>query len=328
MQRPVGVLVTSAGSAPAVAVIKALRQQTRYPVRIGAVDMQPRSVGALLADWFALVPGGGDADYVPRLLDVCRTHEVGYVFPIIDEELPVWAASRERFANAGIHVFSNPIACVETAGDKHRTAALCQQHGLPHPRHYDAQDLPPNAFPLFAKPRCGRGSVDARRIDVPMHLADFLAHHPDGIVQEYVAGTEFTIDVLVDDGGRLLAAVPKERLEVKSGMATKSITRDAPNLVAFAQRAVDVFGVRGVANVQVMMHDSQPVLLEVNPKFAASLPLTVAAGVNLPLCLLELARHEFTRPTPLPFQSDLMMLRCWEEHFLDQAALQRLAGAD
>jgi carbamoyl-phosphate synthase large subunit len=325
METPLRILVTSAGAAPAVAVIKALRQQARYPVVIGAVDMQARSVGMLLADWAELVPGGTDPGFVPCLLDVCRTHQVEYVFPIIDEELPIWAANHERFAAAGVTVFSNPLACVEIARDKHRTVAHCVAHQVAHPRSYqpaEARALPTQAFPLFAKPRCGRGSVGARRIESLAQLEEFLAGHPDGVIQELIEGTEFTVDVLVDQQGELLAAVPKERLEVKSGMATKSITRAAPKVVAFAREVARTFGVRGVANVQAIVDGTGCRLIEVNPKFAASLPLTVAAGVNLPLCLLELARREFSHPTPLPFQADLLMLRCWEEHFVDQSALR------
>jgi carbamoyl-phosphate synthase large subunit len=329
MEKPLSVLVTSAGAAPGVAVIKALRAQSRYPLVIGAVDMQPASVGMLLADWFEVVPSGTDSRYTDALFDVCRTRGVDYVFPIIDEELPCWAAAQQRFAGAGVTVFTNPLSCVENAGDKWRTAAHCAANGLAHPRCYrpdEAQALPPDAFPLFGKPRCGRGSVGARRLDNRSQLSDFLAAQPDGVIQALVEGCELTVDVLTDQHGTLLAAVPKERLEVKSGMATKSITREAPEVVAFVRRVVQAFGVGGVANVQVIAGHTGCQLIEVNPKFAASLPLTVAAGVNLPLCLLELARGEFRHPVPLAFVPNLLMLRCWEEHFVEQSALPAVAG--
>ncbi|HEY2386213.1 MAG TPA: ATP-grasp domain-containing protein [Candidatus Binatia bacterium] len=316
---PLRLLVTSAGSAPAVAVIKALRQQSRYSVEIGTVDAQERSVGKLLADRFDLVPHAADPTFVPHLMDLCVTHGVQYVFPIIDEELPVWAAARDRFAAAGVTVFANPVQCVELANDKLSTASHCLAHGIPHPRCYDsaeARALSFEAFPLFAKPRFGRGSVGAKRIENPGELNDFLRRHPDGLVQELLAGVELTVDVLVSAEGELLAAVPKERLEVKAGMATKSITRPGAEVLPLVRKVVADFGIRGAANVQLMGTGGRWSLIEVNPKFAASLPLTVAAGVNLPLHLLELARAEFAHPTPLPFTQDLLMLRRWEEHFV------------
>jgi carbamoyl-phosphate synthase large subunit len=322
---PLRVLVMSAGAAPAVAVIKALRAQSRYSMEIGAADAQPRSVGRALADWFATVPSGGAEGFVPALLELCRDRGVEYVFPIIDEELPVWADARDRFVRAGVTVFVNPAACVGAARDKWLTIERCREHGIDCPQSYraaEARAIPASAFPLFAKPRFGRGSVGAQRIESARQLDDFLARHPDGVVQDLARGAELTVDVLVAGNGALLAAVPKERIEVKAGMATKSVTRALPALVPLLERIVRAFGVAGAANVQLIGGDGGWKLLEVNPKFAASLPLTVAAGVNLPLHLLELARDEFARPTPLAFTAGLLMMRCWEEHFVREVEIQ------
>lgn len=206
-----------------------------------------------------------------------------------------------------------------------QTAQHCTRHGVPHPRCYspsEARELPAVTFPLFGKRRFGRGGVGAQKLEHPHQLADFLDRDPDGVIQELLSGDEFTVDVLVDDRDTLRAAVPKQRLEVKAGMATKSVTRAAPELARFAATVARLFGVRGIANVQVMVNGYDHRLIEVNPKFAASLPLTVAAGVNLPLCLLALARGELEGDIPLAFRTDLMMLRCWEEHFVDLAAAE------
>ena len=106
-----------------------------------------------------------------------------------------------------------------------------------------------------------------------------------------------------------VAVVPKERLEVRDGQAVKSATRADSKVIPFAVRIAQAFGVSVMANVQVIrmrrrqrpgtptgVHardsgtttDGDLVLIEVNPKFASSLPLTVEAGVNLPLLLLEM----------------------------------------
>ena len=113
-----------------------------------------------------------------------------------------------------------------------------------------------------------------------------------------------------------VAVVPKERVEVRDGQAVKSATRADSRVTQFAVRIARAFGVSVVANVQVirmrrrqrpgtptgvharedganvgnseMALDDDLVLIEVNPKFASSLPLTVEAGVNLPLLLLEM----------------------------------------
>jgi carbamoyl-phosphate synthase large subunit len=311
------VLVTSAGSAPAAAVIKALRQSAEERFEIGAVDMAAHAVGFCLADWSERVPPARDPTFTTRLLEIALRHRVEYVFPIIDEELPVWAAQAARFEREGVRVFVNPAACVDIANDKRRTAAHCAERSIAHPRTMDAaaaMRLAPDAYPLFAKPAAGRGSIGAVKIGDRDALRRHLAEHPEDVVQSFLEGREFTVDVLTTPAGRIVALVPKERLEVKSGMATKSATRIAPEVAAFTERVVAAFGVRGVANVQVMLTRDGPVLIEVNPKFATSLPLTVAAGVNLPALLVAIARGERAPTERIPYRPDLLLLRCWEDH--------------
>jgi carbamoyl-phosphate synthase large subunit len=321
-------LVTSAGAAPAAAVLKALRTQSRYDVTVGAVDAAQYAVGYCLADWWEVVPLASDPGFMPRLLEICQRRRVRYVFPIIDEEIPVWARHQQQFARLGITVFVNPLECVDRVRDKRRTAEHCALWGIPQPRLYDAAEatrLPVSAYPLFAKPAAGRGGLWAVRLDGSADLQRHLERHPDALIQELISGEEYTTDVLLRDDGFPLAVVPKRRLEVKSGMATKSITEAQPAVMALVEKVVAAFGVRGVANVQSIVREGQPYLIEVNPKFATSLPLTVAAGINLPLHLIELARGECQAEGRIPFRENLLLLRCWDDYFVAADAVPETA---
>lgn len=316
----IGVLVTSAGAAPAAAVLKSLRAEGRYRLRLGAVDMAAHAVGFCLADWSARVPPSSHPEYVGSLLRIAIERGVQYVIPIIDEELAVWARHRDEFEQRGISVLVNPLECIEIANDKRRTAAHCARHEIPHPACYSpeqALDLPADAYPLFVKPVAGRGSIGAARVASRDALVLQLRDRSDLVVQSFVSGTEFTTDVLTDADGTIVALVPKERLEVKSGMATKSVTRRVPVVEGLVERVIATFGIRGAANVQVILRaDGSACLIEVNPKFATSLPLTVAAGVNIPQLLIAIARGEHVARGRLPFSEDLLLLRCWDDYFV------------
>ena len=85
---------------------------------------------------------------------------------------------------------------------------------------------------------------------------------------------------------KCIAVVPKERLEVRNGQAVRSITRNNKEVINLAQKVSEVFGVKYVCNVQ--WRDSNSCLVEINPRFPASMNLTVAA-VNLPLHLIEIS---------------------------------------
>ena len=61
-------------------------------------------------------------------------------------------------------------------------------------------------------------------------------------------------------------------------------------------------------------------LVEINPRFPASMNLTVAAGVNLPLHLIEISRNEFERNPRkmydyMSFTPNLMLVRCHKNYY-------------
>lgn len=58
-----------------------------------------------------------------------------------------------------------------------------------------------------------------------------------------------------------------------------------------------------------------PSLLEVNPRFPGSMPLTVASGVNMPRLALDDALGRVV-PASVAFRP-LAMVRSWHETFLD-----------
>jgi carbamoyl-phosphate synthase large subunit len=324
---PVTVLVTSAGSAPAVAVMAALREQQEIPVRVVAADMDPLSVGFHLSDAGLLVPPAGDPTFVDFMLSVCHEQGVEVVFPIIDEELQVFADAAPRFAERGIAVITNAPEVVRVARDKWLTYGWCRQHEVLAPRTWLAAE-PPAAptLPLVVKPRSGRGSVGVQVMRTAEELRERLAREPELLVQEFIEGPEFTVDILADREGRVLSAVPRERLMVKAGMCVKGRTVNDPRLLELSVHVAEEFGLTPRGNVQFCrsVRDGEYYLIEVNAKFGAGLPLTTAAGVNMPLLLLKMLRGD-TRagapPSVGAFRSNLVMLRHWAEVFVAEDSL-------
>jgi carbamoyl-phosphate synthase large subunit len=315
---PTAVLVTAAGSAPAVAVIQALRQQVEMPVRVVAADMDPLSVGLQLADEPALIPGATDPRFIERVLEVCRFHHIEVVFPIIDEELQVFADHANRFEAEDIRVITNSADAVRVAKDKWLTFQWCQRAGVRAPCTWMAgrREIP-ISFPVVVKPRAGRGSVGVRVVQNQRELEYEVRDGRDLLIQEYVDGPEFTVDILTDPEGRVLSAVPRERLMTKAGMCVKGRTVSRPQLLDLSARAAEAFPLTPRGNLQFKQSrgDGEYYLIEVNPKFGAGLPLTTAAGVNMPLLLLKILRGETIPPMIGPFRNNLVMLRHWAEVF-------------
>ncbi len=94
-------------------------------------------------------------------------------------------------------------------------------------------------------PRCrcssSRASAAApsvrSRCAIARELEFFLRLRPDPVVQEYLDGPEFTIDVLCDFEGAPLSIVPRERVVIRAGVIDRGRTVNDPRLIALAEAA-------------------------------------------------------------------------------------------
>jgi len=178
------------------------------------------------------------------------------------------------------------------------------------------------------KPRSGSGSRGIRRVERAEEL-EALPRDGTLLAQELLPGAEYSLDVLARADGHVSAVVPRARLKVDSGIAVTGRTLHDDGLERFARDVAGLIGLTTVANVQVKEDAAgAPALLEVNPRFPGTMPLTIAAGVDMPRLAIGEALGTPIPEGPLPF-ADIAMVRYFEERFFsfdDIADLQRHAA--
>ena len=65
------------------------------------------------------------------------------------------------------------------------------------------------------------------------------------MLQEYLPGEEYSVDIYVRRDGRVIAAVPRVRMKIDSGIAVASRTIKAPEVCEAAVRTAEIIGIRG-----------------------------------------------------------------------------------
>ena len=116
--------------------------------------------------------------------------------------------------------------------------------------------------------------------------------------------------------------VPRARLLVDSGIAIAGRTLHDPELEAFGREVAELIGLTGVANVQAKRDRAdRPALLEVNPRFPGTMPLTVASGVDMPRLAVDEALGRIALSAPIEFR-DVAMVRYLVERFMEPAELE------
>ena len=310
------VLVTGAGGPAGVAVIRSLLR--RGDVEVFAADMDRWASAIYLVDapYRRLVPAGLADDFVDVVAGLCRDDRIDVLFPTVDVELPRLAAVRDQLLAAGTVLASPALRTLETCLDKLALARACERtcrvprtELLGTPQATSGWD-----FPVIVKPRRGAGSRGVRTVFSQAEL-DAVHDEEDLIVQEMLPGEEYSVDVLADLAGNVIAAVPRARLRVDSGVAVAGVTVHDEALIATASAIARAVGLTTVANVQLKRDAAGvPALLEVNPRFPGAMPLTIAAGVDMPSLTLDVV---LGRPVPAHVDfAEIANVRYLEDVFL------------
>jgi carbamoyl-phosphate synthase large subunit len=287
------ILLSSAGRR--VSLLKILKQTLSDMSLSGevlAADMSRTAPAFHVADRAFTVPRCTDESFVPRMLEICQQNKVRLVIPTIDPALAVYARHRATFADIGTEIAISDPATIEIASNKRSTHDWLVEHGFPTVRQADFDDVLENPgeweFPVVAKPADGSRSIGFAIVD----SLDALRAHGDAnyVVQSVAAGEEYTVSIFVDRHGKCRCAVPRKRLEVRSGEVSKGMTVRNDAIEDLATQIGEALpGARGAMNVQIF-HDQdtgQLNVIEINPRFGGGFPLAWHAGAIYPQWMLE-----------------------------------------
>lgn len=318
------VLIT-AGSrrVPLVEAFRRALQELNISGSVIVSDVNVLSPAVHVADRAYAVSLCSSPDYLSEIEDICDAERIGLIVPTIDEELPMFGAARSRFAALGATVLTSSRRTAEQCNDKYETCRVLRAQGVAAAESFLPETLPATpSFPLFVKPRFGRGSVAAFHIRNPRDLEFFLSYVDRPVLQAYLDGPEFTIDMLCDRRGRPLSIVPRERVVIRAGVSDRGRTVDDPRLVDLTGACADVFDFCGAVNIQCRMVEGEPTVFEINPRFSGGIPLTIAAGGDFPRMMIELVLGRDVRPAIGAFEGNLWMTNHESPLFLTTEELE------
>jgi carbamoyl-phosphate synthase large subunit len=301
------ILVTCGGKW--VGIILQLREaMQRHPLfksgKIIVASSDDLTPAGCFADEAVQVPLIRDPAYVDRLVEICQTHRIRVVVPLIDLDLERLTPELKRFEAVGATVICPSPALTELCLDKLSFAQFAREHDLAHPPTFLYPDLNGLEFPVFYKRRRGFGSIGSGICHSIAEAGILAADDADTLFQQKVDAPEITVDAYISREGHCIVCVPRLRDKVVAGEAYKSHTIRDGEVEKLARRTISALaneGLRGPLNVQIF-HTSPPMLLEVNTRLGSACVLSnMAVRGRLLDALLQEAVGETAQGDPNDF---------------------------
>ncbi|UOF88958.1 ATP-grasp domain-containing protein [Fodinisporobacter ferrooxydans] len=318
------ILFTSAGRR--VSLVKNFKETlTKLNVvgKIITADCKENAPAAFVADIHELVPSVTDNHYIDHLKRICVDHNIRLIIPLIDTELLRLALHKKEFAEMGVTVLVSSPEVNEICFDKRKTGEFFRRIGVQTPEIYDAEEILSTGaanYPYLMKPAYGSGSIGVTKINNAKELSFFKDYIPNAIVQEFIMGHEYTLDIFVDFDSNVQTVVPRLRMETRAGEVSKGITVKNQELIHAGKKVAGALpGAVGCVTVQCFVTPKNEIkFIEINPRFGGGVPLSIAAGADFPLWIMKMMSGEKLNPAMDDWKDGVVMLRYDEAIFMNQ----------
>lgn len=293
------ILIEASGSLTAGYIVKAIKSSGNIVV---ASDIEIDCYAKSIADDFILMPLIDDPflfDYIEQEL---IHKKITCVIPSLDETLLAWSERKEFFCERGINVFISESLTIEIFQDKWKTYNFFDKHGIPTPETSLDQKF------CLIKPRHGRGSAG-------VHITRKKENMNGKISQEYIEGTEYTVDIFCNREGIPIYIVPRKRNKVKEGKSLDGIVVYHEKIIEYIKKICSVIKFEGPINAQCIEKENGDIFfLEINPRVAGGMALGFAATENW----INLMVNHFIKGkeiNPVDIKYGLKMKRYYDEIF-------------
>lgn len=341
----INVLVTGCGGYYMENFLRCLMVDKKIKLSvIGCASEKDPFLEPLLRNYYE-VPKSEDKEYISIIYDICKKEAIDIIIPTIDAELCEFARNKKKFEEIGISINLSSIEGIRTAGNKILLKSFLEEKDIPHPETYVVKTIKDffdkyrvlsqknkkvvmkladkagsrgvriidgelDEFAVYANEKPGSKMISE---DYALHLIKIKPEDTEIILQEFMNGEEYSVDLLADHG-KILAITGRDNIVVDNSIPQISETRMDTEAFSIAEKIVKELKLNGNIGIDYMYHNSEIKVLEINPRVTATMTLSTMAGINLPYLGLRLACGKKI-DTANNFKEGVFMCRRKEEYY-------------
>jgi len=285
------ILVTGVGRR--VELMQAFRlaaQNLNINLKLIGADMAGTAPALAYCDYYRSVCAMKDPDYINQLLRICAEEKIDLLMPTIDTDLQVLSDNADRFREIGVIPMISAPDKIAICRDKNYTSDFFVQCGLLAPTPCNDYTQYNGPYPCFIKPKDGSSSIDAYKVENEQSLPAIAARVEDYIIQPFIDGTEYTVDIFCDFDGNPIYITPRIRLAVRSGEVLKTEIKKDEKIIEECRKLIQEYKPCGPITVQLIRQKStgDDYYIEINPRYGGGAPLSMKAGARSAEAILKL----------------------------------------
>ena len=243
-------------------------------------------------DYTRKVCGMKDSNYISELVEICKTDHIDLLIPTIDTDLMVLSKNVDLFQGTKV-LISKPDK-IAICRDKNDTGEFFESCNCKAPKTFNNWELYDGMYPCFIKPKDGSSSINAFKVETAEELEMYAQQIEDYIIQPFIDGTEYTVDIFCDFEGNPVYITPRIRLQVRAGEVLKTQISMDEKIIEESKLIIGKFKPVGPMTVQLIRQATtgDDYFIEINPRYGGGAPLSMKAGARSAEVILKLLLGE------------------------------------
>ena len=176
------ILILSSGTRNKI--VEYFRKALAGKGKVICTDMSELAPSIYLADKHYIVPRMTEPGYVEVILDICKSEKIEGVISLIDPELSLLAANKERFAEIGTMVIGSTYNLCEMSLDKYEMYKWLEKHEyncaksyMDKEKFYADVEAGKVTYPVFVKPARGSASIAISKVHDKETIEQLFEHN-------------------------------------------------------------------------------------------------------------------------------------------------------
>ena len=277
-----------------VELVQAFRQAAlvlNRQLKIYGADMVVTAPALAFCDYVRIVRGMKEEGYIDEILKICRDDHIDLLIPTIDTDLLILSRNIDKFVSTKVMVSSFDM--ISICRNKNFTSDFFVSCGLNTPKTINKLENFNGTFPCFIKPKDGSSSINAYKVENQEELEIYCNIIQDYIIQPFVGGTEYTVDIFCDFNGKPIYITPRKRLRVRAGEVLKTEIVLDQQIINECGRIIEKFIPTGPLTVQLIRDkEGTDYFIEINPRFSGGVSLSMKAGARSAESILQILSGE------------------------------------
>ena len=259
-------------------------------------------------------PVDNPSEYVNSLIDLCKQNEIKIIIPVIDPEIDILAKFRDIFIEEGIFVSVSPQDVLDVCYNKSKMNEFLFQKEFKFPKTYYSLETFEEGiyknevqFPAMIKPIWGSGSIETYKVESIEQMKSLW--HVDMMIQEFIDGQEYGVDVFNNLEGKPIRCVVKKKITMRSGETDKALIEKNYDIQAEIIRLANEL--KHICNLDcdVIVKDNLIYVIDLNPRFGGGYPATHMSGVDYLELVLKLAQGETVTEDFMSYNDGILVMK-------------------